>query len=119
MLELLKTMPLLLGICYFCNSLLSYFYIDNFVLSHIAGVSLIPFVYIYASSFLFKFCIYHRLPLDYIAVNECINIYDYYCGIPVSNIDLLLIHIIIAWLVIIFIVILYVKSYKRSPAKFY
>ena len=75
---LIKTIPYLLAIFYLLNTTLSYFYIDIPLISYIAGVSLLPLLFLYISSFVFRFCIYHRLPLYYIFINWIITVLDYY-----------------------------------------
>lgn len=56
----LKILPMLLAFITLLNSILSYFNIDLVILSYIGGVSLIPILFIYITSYTFKFCEYHR-----------------------------------------------------------
>ena len=78
----LKILPMLLAFITLLNSILSYFNIDLVILSYIGGVSLIPILFIYITSYTFKFCEYHRMFLHYIVVTWIINIIDLYIGIP-------------------------------------
>ena len=64
----LKILPMLLAFITLLNSILSYFNIDLVILSYIRGVSLITILFIYVSSYTFKFCEYHRIFLHYIVV---------------------------------------------------
>lgn len=57
----LKIFPMLLAFITLLNSILSYFNIDLVILSYIGGVSLIPILFIYVTSYTFKFCEYHRI----------------------------------------------------------
>lgn len=57
----LKILPMLLAFITLLNSILSYFNIDLVILSYIGGVSLIPILFIYITSYTFKFCEYHRM----------------------------------------------------------
>lgn len=91
-LYLLKIIPFVLAICYFSNIVLSYFHIEAEWLSHVAGLSFIPFIFLYISSFVFRFCIHHRIPLYYILINHIITIIDYYYQLPVSNLEFLQLH---------------------------
>ena len=59
---------MLLAFITLLNSILSYFNIDLVILSYIGGVSLIPILFIYITSYTFKFCEYHRMFLHYIVV---------------------------------------------------
>lgn len=67
------------------------------------------------SSYVFKFCEYHRIPLYYMVVTECINLYDWYIGIPIENKELLVLHLIIAGITMFVILYLYLES--RSNEK--
>ena len=69
---------------YFMNTVLSYFNIDFAAFTYIGGLSIIPTIKFYISSYTYRFCEYHRMFLHYIVVNSCITIYDYYIGIPIS-----------------------------------
>ena len=74
-LYLLKIMPMVIALAYLVNTVSSYFGVDIPILASIAGMSLIPLIFMYISSYVFKFCEYHRMFLHYIAVNDIINIY--------------------------------------------
>lgn len=39
----------------------------------------------YLAAFVFRFCVYHRIFLDYTVVSTAITVYDYYVGIPVTD----------------------------------
>lgn len=110
---ILKSLPILIALCYLLNTVLSYFKIDFAFLSVIGGLSLLPIIFILVSSFVFKFCIYHRLPIYYIIVSDIINYYDLYIGIPLSNKSLFILNMIIAGIFIIAIVILKAKICKQ------
>lgn len=91
-LYLLKIMPMVIALAYLVNTVSSYFGVDIPILASIAGMSLIPLIFMYISSYVFKFCEYHRMFLHYIAVNDIINIYDWYIGISVTNRELFVLH---------------------------
>ena len=113
-LYLLKIIPIVLAGIHLINTVLSYYNIDIIILSYIGSVSLIPLIFLYISSYVFKFCEYHRMFLHYIIVNNLINIYDYYIGIPIDNKQLLITHLIIAGICLIIILYLYVKTNKKT-----
>ena len=77
-LYIIKIIPYILALFYLLNTTLSYFYIDIPLISYIAGLSLLPLLFFYITSFVFRFCIYHRLPIYYIFINWLITILDYY-----------------------------------------
>lgn len=110
---LLKILPILLAFCNLLNTVLSYFYIDCYFLSYLAGVSVLTLIFMYVSSYVFKFCAYHRMFLHYVAIDNIITIYDYYIGIPVDDKELFLINIGIAGITLFVILYLYVKHHKK------
>ena len=110
---LIKSLPLGIALCYLLNSVLSYFKINAPILSYLGGMSVLPVIFILVSSFVFKFCVYHRLPIYYIIVSDILNYYDLYIGILISNRSLFILNMIIAGIFIILIVITKVKICKH------
>lgn len=110
-LYLIKTIPIAIALIALLNTILSYFYIEVPLLSYIGGVSLFELIFLYLSSYVFKFCVYHRLPIHYITINWLLNIYDYYIGISLSNKNLFLMYMIITGITIL--LILYFKFKKK------
>ena len=110
-LYLIKTIPIVIALIALLNTILSYFYIEVPLLSYIGGVSLFELMFLYLSSYVFKFCVYHRLPIHYITINWLLNIYDYYIGIPLNNKNLFLTYMIISGITIL--LILYFKFKKK------
>lgn len=114
---LLKIIPMLLALCCLCNSVLSYFNLDACMLSYIGGISVIPLIFLYLASYMFRFCEYHRMFLHYIVFTWIINITDYYVGIPISDLEYLCLQMIIAGISLFIILCLYVKSHKKPTIK--
>ena len=115
----LKIIPMLLAAITLLNQVLSFFYIDWEILSYIGGISLLPMAFLYLASYCFKFCSYHRMFLHYIVVCNILTAYDYYVGIPVSGVALLLINLSIAGVFLFITLYLHqkhVRSYKESVA---
>lgn len=113
-LVLLKIIPVLLAVCYFSNTILSLIGIDYTIFSIIGGMSILPMIFLYISSYVFRFCEYHRMFLHYIVVNECITWYDYHYGIPCNNRTLFAIYIITACIFLFIILYLKLKVCKKS-----
>lgn len=116
-LYLLKVMPILLATIYLVNTVLSYYDIIIPVLSYIGGLSLIPLVFMYTSSYVFRFCSYHRMFLHYIVVNDLINLTDYYYTLPISDWELFILHMSIAGVSLFIILYLYVKGHSKNVKK--
>lgn len=107
----LKILPILMAGLFLLNTILSYFDIDWPVISYIASVGLIPWLFILVSSYLFKFCEYHRMFLWYIMVNNIICWIDEEYGLPVSDRSYFILHIIIAG-IFLFLVLYYHQKCK-------
>ena len=114
---LLKVIPMVMAFIFWINTVLSYFDIDLEVFSYIGSCSIITIVYLYISSYVFRFCEYHRIFLHYVCIIWLINIYDYYIGIPVDDISMLMIYQIITGICLFIILYLYAKNYKKSTRK--
>lgn len=116
-LVLLKFIPFILAFVCFLNTVFSYFGIDLEFLAHIGGISLFTLLFLYVSSYVFKFCLYHRLALHYVVINNVLNIYDYYIGVPLDDRNLFILYLVIAFIFLILILIDYVdnnKTYTES-----
>lgn len=101
---LIKVIPYVLAVICFANTVLSYFGIDLVIFSLVGGVSILTILFLLISSFTFRFCIYHRLPIYYTVISNIISYYDNVVGIPVSNKGLLSINLIIAGVTIFLII---------------
>ena len=99
------------------NSILSYFNIDLYILSYIGGISIFTMVFLYLSSYVFKFCEYHRMFLHYVVVTQIINTIDYYIGIPINDLEYLCLQMIIAGISLFIILLLYYKTNKKLCLK--
>ena len=111
-LYIIKVIPYILALFYLINTALSYFYIDIPLISYIAGVSLLPLLFFYITSFVFRFCIYHRLPIYYIFGNWIIIVSDYYLDFTKHYETTILISLITACITILLIT--YLKFYKHG-----
>ena len=110
---LLKIIPMVLAGIYLNNTILSYFLdIDLIILSYIGGISLLPLIFLYLSSYVFRFCIYHRVFLHYITINELILILDTHIGLPISDLEYFCLQMSIFGISLFLFLYLYVKSNK-------
>lgn len=107
----LKVIPMLLALITLLNQVLSYFGIDLEVLSYIGGVSLLPMMFLYLASYCFGFCSYHRMFLHYVVICDILVLIDYYIGIPISNINMLLVNLTIAGITLY--IILYLHQHDK------
>lgn len=110
---ILKYIPHITALFYIIYTLLSFAEIDPLILGQLTHVSLFSWLFMFLTSIIFRFCYVHRLPLYYIAVNELLVNIDYYIGIPIEDIKLLLIHLTI----IIFLIFGYSYYYIKYKLK--
>lgn len=113
LLVFLKLIPMVTALCYLLNTVLACFGIEAAILSHLSGMSLLPWLFILLAAFVFKFCIYHRMFLYYIFVSDAINIYDYYIGIPIDTYGIIILNLCISGLFLFLVLYFYVKCHKK------
>ena len=109
----LKILPMLMAGLYLMNTILSYFDVDLTIFSYLAGVGIIPWLFILISSYLFRFCEYHRMFLWYIITNNLICWIDEDFGLPVSNRSYFVLHIIIAGIFLFLVLYFHQKCRKQ------
>lgn len=107
-----KIIPMIVSGIYLLNTILSYFYIDLPILSYIVQYLLIGFLY--AASYAFRFCAWHRMFIHYILIVLTVNIVDYHIGIPISDRDLFLLYFILSALFLFIVVYLKFKVCKKD-----
>lgn len=113
----LKYIPLLIALCYVLNTVMAVFGIYIEPLSNIAGMSLLTWIFLYIATYVFKFCICHRMFLWYILIDDLLNIIDYYYELPIETSNLLMIHNSIIGIFLFIILYIYVKDHKKSTGK--
>ena len=92
---ILKIIPYILALFYFILSILNVYGIFFPMFATIAQLSLIPWGFLLLSSYVFKFCVYHRIPLYYIASNEIFNLIDYHWLYGLTDNTILIINIVL------------------------
>lgn len=112
-LVLLKIIPMLLALCYFSNTILSIYGYDIPIFSIFAGMSIFPMIFLYISSYVFRFCEYHRMFLHYVVFNDVFAWIDFYYDFPFENRDYIAIHLSIACIFLFIILYLKVKVCKK------
>lgn len=110
----LKYIPVLLTLVYVSNSILCCFNIDTPILSIVGGISILPWIFMYIATYVFKFCTYHRLLLYYILIDDGINLYDFYYPIPVEDSTMIAAHAALIGILVLALLINHVKHNKRK-----
>lgn len=108
---ILRGIPYIISLCYIAFTTAFYFGLELNVIGYIGSCSVLTWLFLYISSFVFKFCKYHRIPLYYVLLNDIINVIDTYIGIPISTNNFFVLHIAILGAIII------VYSYLRIKCK--
>ena len=103
----IKYIPYFISLGYFIYTILSFFEVDIIILGYFIHMSMFSWLFMYLTSFIFKFCWKHRLPLYYILINETLTVSDYYIHIPIVVNGLLILHLSIF---ILFITIYTIKT---------
>ena len=111
---LLKFLPLLLALVSVLNTVLSFFTIDLVILSYIGSVSLLPLIFMYLAAFVFRFCLYHRIFLDYTVVSTLITVYDYYIGVPVTDAGIMTLQLVLFFVACVVALITHLKHKKHD-----
>ena len=71
-------------------------------------------IFLYVSSYVFKFCFYHRIFLHYIVINYAISVYDEYIGIPLDNYNYVVVNCLIMFIIIVIATISYVNRRNKE-----
>jgi len=92
----LKYIPFVIGsmsfVCVICGCL----GIQLGLFTLISGIGIIPTLFWVLSSFTFKCCIWHRLPLYYCWCNHIISWIDFRWSIPINNLQMILVYSLLA-----------------------
>ena len=106
----IKILPMLISIFYLINTVLTYFGIDLIVISFVSSVSILPLIFMYLCSVVFKFCFYHRMFLHYILICNIVTYLDYTFHLPLSEFSLLMLYMIITGISLFIILYNYVST---------
>ena len=97
----------------FADTILSYLGIETAIIAYINA--LLVWLFLYLSSFVFKFCRWHRMFLYYLLFEGVVNWYDYTYIIPLDLKTMIVIQLAV---VMTFVSIgLYFHQHDRHPCK--
>lgn len=112
-LRLLKVIPMLLATCDALNTLFWMLDMDTPLFSFVGGVSFLTLGFLYLISYVFRYCIYHRMFLHYILVNNIIATVDYAIGLPISFLSLCCLFSV-NFCIFLFLILYFYKREKLS-----
>lgn len=109
---ILKILPMILAFLALISTVFDYIDINSTIVNYI--MIFVFYIFLYVSSYVFKFCGYHRMFLHYIVTLNILSIIDVYIGIPLSTFAMFQLYIGISGIFLFIILYLYVKNSKKS-----
>lgn len=113
---LFKIIPMLLTLCCVINTGLMIVGIDAPVFTFLGGTSVFVILLLYLISFTFRFCIYHRMFLHYIVLNNTLCALDLYNVIRVNDLTYIMLHIVLLGLTL-FLILYFYQLKKHTHAE--
>lgn len=113
-LYVLKVLPMIMAFSYLVMFVLANTIESFVVVPHIIGTVIAPLVFVYLTSYVFRFCSFHRLFIHYYAFVELLNVTDYYVRIPISDAAITFIHDSVTIVFLILAVVMYIYKYKKD-----
>ena len=104
----LKYTPWVIAVIYLIQLIFSCFGLESLVLSLLASIGIVPSILLLLFSYMFGFCIWHRMPIYYVLTTNVINAFDFYVGIPIANKWMLIVYLLLA------IVFMLIGAYKKN-----
>lgn len=108
-----KYAPMIISFFTIISILLSFIGIDISLYGNILGASLLSTIPMYISSYVYRFCAYHRMFIHYLVIVHLIDICDRLFIIPVSDYNLLVLYLSITGICLFIILYLYLKYGDR------
>ena len=90
-----KYSPHFIAFVYMIYTFFGFCGIDCNLIGCFSHVSFLIWIQLLFTSFRFQYCYVHRLPIYYIGINELITSLDYYIGIPINVLNLLILHLLL------------------------
>lgn len=106
----IKFYPIVISIGYFVNILLHYFDIEYLLIDYTILHSISSIMFLYICSAVFSFCLYHRIFIHYILIQDILSYYDNVYTIPVSDKQFLYIQMSLLFIVLVIALRNYIKK---------
>jgi len=90
LLILIKYIPHFIALFYAIYNILGLLGIDFIIAGYFIHMSLLPWIFMYLLSFIFKYCYVHRLPLYYILSSETLTTLDYLLNYSIEESTILM-----------------------------
>ena len=113
-LYVLKVLPMIMAFSYLIMFVLANTVESFVVVPHILGTVISPLVFLYLTSYVFKFCAFHRMFIHYYTFVELLNVTDYYIRIPISDKAITILHDGVTIIFLVAVVVTYIIKYKKD-----
>jgi hypothetical protein len=113
-LSTLKLLPMIMCFSYLIMFVLANTIEDLVIIPHILGTVIAPLAFLYLTSYVFKFCAFHRMFIHYYAFIELLNVTDYYIRIPISDEAITTLHDSVTIVFLVLVAITYIIKFKRD-----
>lgn len=113
-LSTLKLLPMIMCFSYLIMFVLANTIEDLVIIPHILGTVIAPLAFLYLTSYVFKFCAFHRMFIHYYAFIELLNVTDYYIRIPISDEAITTLHDSVTIVFLVLVVITYIIKFKKD-----
>ena len=111
---LLKILPMIMVAAYLLMLIGFYFDSKYIIIPHLLGTVGAPLAFIYITSYVFRFCAFHRLFIHYYAFVDILNVSDHYLHSYFNEKVVTYLHDGGTLIFIIVAVIMYMYKYKRD-----
>ena len=113
---IIKIYPMVIAIGYFCINILHYFDISVRLFEFVTIQALTSTLLLYLLSYVFQFCLYHRIFIHYVLIQNVISYIDEIYTIPVSDKQFLYIQMNLLFVVLVIALFSYLR--KKNLALF-
>jgi hypothetical protein len=113
-LSTLKLLPMIMCFSYLIMFVLANTIEDLVIIPHILGTVIAPLAFLYLTSYVFKFCAFHRMFIHYYAFIELLNVTDYYIRIPISDEAITTLHDSVTIVFLVLVIITYIIKFKKD-----
>lgn len=113
-LSTLKLLPMIMAFSYLAMFTLANTIEDLVIIPHILGTVIAPLAFLYLTSYVFRFCAFHRMFIHYYALTSLLNVTDYYIRIPISDEAITTLHDSVTIVFLVLVVITYIIKFKKD-----
>lgn len=111
---LLKVLPMTMVFAYLLMLGCFYYAPEYVLIPHLLGTVFAPLAFIYITSYVFRFCAFHRIFIHYYAFISVLNVSDHYLEPYFNDNVVTLIHEGGTLTFVIVAIIMYIYKYKRD-----